>query len=145
MEFEAKLIKHRNKSRIAVWYDNKPELIARFRKLDNARWSTTLQVWHLPDTAVNRNKFGLETDKGKGDLRMDKIEEIERFRTYLNTRRYSDNTVKTYSESLQSFFTYFNDREIKTIDNNDVVSFYNDYILEKKLSASFQNQVHPVG
>ncbi len=141
MDFEAKIIRHKNKNRIAVWYDNKPELIARFRKLGDAKWSATLQVWHLPDNTVNRNKFGLEQDEGRRNLKMDKIEEIERFRIYLNTKRYSPNTVKTYTESLQTFFAYFNDREIKTIDNNDVILFYNNYVLEKNLSASFQNQV----
>ncbi len=87
MEFEAKLIRHRNKSRIAVWYDNKPELIARFRKLDNARWSATLQVWHIPDNPVKQDKFGLGADKGKGVPYLDKIEQIEYFKTYLKTKR----------------------------------------------------------
>lgn len=141
MEFEAKLIKHRDKNRIAVWYDNKPDLIVRFRKLTDARWSATLQVWHIPDTAENRKKFSLEADRGKGVPYLDKIEQIELFKKYLNTKRYSANTVKTYSEALQTFLFYFNDKETKTIDNSDVVEFYNNYILEKKLSISFQNQV----
>ncbi len=141
MDFEAKLIRHRNKNRIAVWYENKPDLIARFRKLNDSKWSSTLQVWHIPDTAINRDKFKLEADKGKGNLKMDKVAEIESFKVYLNTKRYSPNTIKTYSESLQVFFTYFNDKEIKTIDNSDVVEFYKNYILERKLSISFQNQI----
>lgn len=141
MEFEARLIRHRNKNRIAVWYENKPDLIARFRKLTDAKWSSTLGVWHLPDTAINRDKFNLETDKGKGLPSMDKIEQIELFKKYLNTKRYSPNTIKTYSEALHTFLFYFNDKEIKSIDNNDVVTFYNSYVLERKLSISFQNQV----
>lgn len=141
MEIDAKLIKHRNKNRIAVWYENRPDLIARFRKLIDARWSSTLQVWHIPDTAENRKKFSLETDKGKGVPKLDKIEQIEIFKKYLNTKRYSPNTVKTYSEALQTFLFYYDEKDVEDINNQDVVSFYNDYILERKLSASFQNQV----
>ena len=141
MEFEAKLIRHRNKNRIAVWYENKPDLIARFRKLPDARWSATLSVWHLPDTAINRGKFNLEADKGKGVPCLAKIEQIEIFKKYLNTKRYSPNTVKTYAEALQIFLFFYNNKDIKDINNQDVVAFYNDYILEKKLSTSFQNQV----
>lgn len=141
MEFEAKLIKHRNKSRIAVWYDNDPALIARFRTLTDSRWSATLRVWHIPDNPLNRDKFNLEVDKVNGVPYLDKIEQIELFKKYLNTKRYSPNTVKTYSDALQTFLLYYNEKNVKDINNNDVTAFYNDYILERKLSASFQNQI----
>jgi integrase/recombinase XerD len=141
MSFEAKLITHKNKKRIAVWYPNQQELIVRFRKLDDARWSASLQVWHLPDTTENRLKFDLEPAIRPPHINFDKIQEIENFKKYLNTKRYSPNTVKTYSEALQSFLLFYNDKEVKKINNNDVVEFYNGYILERKLSISFQNQV----
>ncbi|HTN22030.1 MAG TPA: tyrosine-type recombinase/integrase [Pelobium sp.] len=141
MEWKATLITHRDQKRIAVWFEKKPELIARFRKLHDAKWSATLSVWHLPDTTENRRRFNIETDKGKGVPYLDKILEIELFKKYLNTKRYSQNTVKTYSEALQTFLFYYNDKNVKAINNQDVISFYNDYILEKKLSISFQNQV----
>ena len=141
MEFEAKLIRHRNKNRIAVWYENRPDLIARFRQLADAKWSATLSVWHLPDTSANRERFNIEADKGRGVPYMDKIAEIESFKKYLNTKRYSPNTVKSYSEALQTFLVFYNDKDVKDISNQDVVVFYNDYILAKKLSSSFQNQI----
>lgn len=141
MDFEAKLIRHRNQSRIAVWYKNSPTLIARFRKLPDAKWSATLSVWHLPDTPANRERFNLEPDKGKGVPYMDKITEIESFKKYLKTKRYSPNTIKTYAEALQTFLFFYNDKKVKDINNQDVVNFYNDYILVKELSISFQNQV----
>ncbi|WP_017259274.1 tyrosine-type recombinase/integrase [Pedobacter arcticus] len=141
MDFEAKLIRHNNKNRIAVWYPNIPALIARFRKLTDAKWSSTLKVWHLPDTSENRERFELPSDKGKGVPFMDKISQIEQFKKHLATKRYSPNTVKTYSDALQTFLFYYNAKDVRDIDNQDVVSFYNDYILEKNLSSSFQNQV----
>ncbi|MBK0384255.1 tyrosine-type recombinase/integrase [Pedobacter sp. SD-b] len=141
MTYTAELITHKNKKRIAVWYPNSRELINRFKKLEDARWSATLKVWHLPDNKENRLKFDLEPEPKTPHIKFDKIEEIENFKKYLNTKRYSPNTVKTYSEALQIFLLFYNDKETKSINNNDVINFYNNYILQKKLSISFQNQV----
>jgi site-specific recombinase XerD len=55
--YTAKAIIHRNKARIAVYFENKTELKERFKKLVDARWSATLKAWHLPDTEENRKRF----------------------------------------------------------------------------------------
>ncbi|HET8828878.1 MAG TPA: tyrosine-type recombinase/integrase [Pelobium sp.] len=141
MQYKAEIIEHKKQKRIAVWYENDAELISRFRKLDDARWSSSLKVWHIPDNPQNRMKFKLPLKETSVGIGLDKIAEIETFKKYLNTKRYSTNTVKTYSEALQIFLFYYNDKIVKDINNQDVVAFYNDYILEKKLSVSFQNQI----
>ncbi len=141
MEYKAAFIRHRNQDRIGVWFANQPDLIARLRKLGDARWSATKKVWHLPDNPTNRERFNLIPLLLKPQLAIDKIEQIENFKKYLNTKRYSPNTVKTYSEALHTFLLFYNDKEVKLIDNKDVVNFYNQYILKKKLSISFQNQI----
>lgn len=58
--YRARLIKHKGENRIAVYFENKAELIAGFKKLKGAKWSATLRVWHLPDTEESRQKFKLE-------------------------------------------------------------------------------------
>jgi integrase/recombinase XerD len=141
MEYSAQIIVHNQKSRIAVQYENKPDLVARFRKLTDAKWSATLKVWHLPDTKENRIRFNLEALVLKPHVALDKIEQIKSFKKYLNTKRYSPNTIKTYTEALQVFLTFFNDKEVSKINNQDVVNFYSSYILEKNLSISYQNQI----
>jgi integrase/recombinase XerD len=55
-------------------------------------------------------------------------------------KRYSPNTIATYSEALKHF-TLFSRKSIPEIDNNDVILFNNNYILDKKLSESYQNQI----
>ena len=67
--------------------------------------------------------------------------EIERFKDYLNSKRYSPNTIKVYSDSLATFFRYFSAKEIADISNDDLIAFNNNYILKNNFSASFQNQV----
>lgn len=94
MEWKAELITHRQKKRIAVWFSKEPALITRIRKLTDARWSATLKVWHLPDTSENRLRFKISTASA---LNLDKIDQIEQFRVYLQVKRYSDST----SEPIQ--------------------------------------------
>lgn len=141
MDIQAKLITHKNKKRIAVWYPNKQALINRFKKLEDAKWSASLKVWHIPDNKQNRLKFGIEPLLSKPQIKSDINNELENFKKYLKTKRYSPNTLKTYVDALKTFLIYFNDKNIKDINNEDVVSFYHDYILKKNLSVSFQNQI----
>jgi len=60
MNWEAKLIKHKGESRIAVYFEKNAEWIARIKKLEGVRWSQTLKAWHLPDTEENRIRFKLD-------------------------------------------------------------------------------------
>ncbi len=140
MEYKAEFIHHRNKERIAVWFDNQPDLIARLKKLGDARWSATKKVWHLPNTPENRLRFKLYIAP-LPHLGMDKIAHVEKFKRYLNTKRYSESTVKTYTESLKSFLLFYVDKDVSSIDNEDVIHFYQEYIIKRKLSSSFQNQI----
>lgn len=112
--------------------------------MGDARWSATKKVWHLPNTAENRLRFKLYIPP-TSHFGADKIVELEKFKRYLNTKRYSESTVKTYCESLKTFFSFYQDKEVKTISNEDVVHFQHEYNIKKKLSSSFQNQIHPVG
>lgn len=61
MKYTAKQIEHKGEKRIAVYFANDAALIARFKKLDGARWSATLKTWHLPDTEANRKLFKVGT------------------------------------------------------------------------------------
>lgn len=62
------------------------------------------------------------------------------FKLWMRNRRYSENTVINYLDSLKTFFRHFQHKPITAIDNADVIFFVNQYILRKQLSGSFQNQ-----
>jgi integrase/recombinase XerD len=138
MNWEAKLIKHKGESRIAVYFEKNAEWIARIKKLEDARWSQTLKAWHLPDTDENRLRFKLDLRIVLSEIH---IQKIEQFKRWLSSKRYSSNTIKTYSEALQTFLKYYHHKHIEQINNEDLIAFNNDYILKNNLSASFQNQV----
>lgn len=138
MNWEAKPIKHKGESRIAVYFEKNAEWIARIKKQDDARWSQSLKVWHLPDNAANRLRLKLDLPVVLSEIHKLKIEQFKR---WLSSRRYSANTIKTYSDALHTFLKYYHYKPIAQISNEDVIEFNNDYILKKNFSSSFQNQV----
>ena len=70
-----------------------------------------------------------------------KKESIQTFIRYLNSKRYSSNTIKVYSDSMSTFLRYFSMKDITAISNDDLIDFNNNYILKNNFSSSFQNQV----
>ena len=140
MNWKAQPITHKKEKRIAVYFEKNADLIARIKQLEGARWSQTLGVWHLPDTEENRIRFkipslSLTIPSAEG------IENIEKFKQWLRSKRYSESTLTTYSEALKSFLVFFREKPIAEITNEDVIIYNNDYILQNNLSASYQNQI----
>jgi len=66
---------------------------------------------------------------------------LSQFKQYLNYRRYSPNTIKTYTDALEVFFRYHHEQLPQNLGVSDVIDFNHGYILENNLSASYQNQV----
>ncbi|MBS1646802.1 MAG: site-specific integrase [Bacteroidetes bacterium] len=151
--FTATLITHKEQKRIAVYFDKKDELIERFKKLPGARWSATLKCWHLPDNEAYRKQFNIEATTPTEETnakpewlktqqyRYEASKHIESFKRYLRSKRYSTNTIKTYTDALYVFLSFFNGKQPEDIENNDIITFNNEYIFAKKLSASYQNQM----
>ena len=106
MQWQAKLIQHKNENRIAVYFDNTAELNARIKKLPDAKWSNTLKAWHVPDTVENRKRFQLSVAAQQSSLNTKSlitdnrlpntsIQQIERFKQWMRIKRYSESTINT--------------------------------------------------
>ena len=72
---------------------------------------------------------------------MNTTQQLEAFKSYLNYRRYSKNTIKTYSDALQSFFKFHATENIEQLTIEHLIKFNNEHILKNNYSASYQNQV----
>ncbi|MFM8490715.1 MAG: site-specific tyrosine recombinase/integron integrase [Candidatus Methylopumilus sp.] len=72
---------------------------------------------------------------------MNTKQHILSFKNYLNYRRYSQNTIKTYADALEVFFRFYKDQAPESLNVEDIINFNTSYILKKNLSASYQNQV----
>ena len=75
------------------------------------------------------------------NLTPEKIELVEKFRRWMVQRRYAENTIRTYSGMLEVFFGYYPDKKASEIGLKDVNRFNYYYIIQKGLSASYQNQM----
>ena len=131
-------IMYKGKSRISIAFGYDTKLIKQVKSIDDAQWSANLRIWHLPDIQENRVVFGLPL---KNELSNVHIEKTQQYLRWMRSKRYSDNTVKTYSDALKSFLVFFSHKPIETITNGDVIAFNNDFILKHNLSASYQNQI----
>ena len=140
MKWEAKIIKYRGESRIAVHFEKDADMMARIKQFAGIRWSQQLKVWHLPDTEENRIKFKLATASSLLPSE-EGIIQIEKFQLWLRSKRYSERTINTYKDALKSFFVFFNTKAIADLTNEDVIKYNNEFILKNKLSASYQNQI----
>jgi integrase/recombinase XerD len=139
MTWAAKLIKHNSENRIAVYFEKNKDLIARIKQIEGARWSQQKTVWHIPDTLENRERFNIEPLENSLPS-MEAVEQIEKFKQWLRSKRYSESTITTYSEALKSFLVFYREKAISEINNEDVIVYNNDHILKNNLSASYQNQ-----
>lgn len=140
MKYDAKVVRHRGASRIAVIFEKSTEMLEWIKGKDGVKWSYTKQFWHLPDTPEHRLDFGLPPSihdvQGFPGLL-----EIEKFKTWLKAKRYSESSIKTYTEALRVFLYYFRTIPVSEITNDDVILYCKERIIDTGLSASYQNQV----
>lgn len=66
---------------------------------------------------------------------------IKEYVKWLKHKRYSDNTVRTYTEMMNTFACEQKGKSLAAITNDDIVNFVSGYILPRKYSSSFQNQM----
>ncbi len=134
MKWEAKIKTHRGQKWIAVYFEKNATLNARIQKLAGARWSKTLNVWLVPITPENlvRFKFNLLNDVTE--------KKTEEFTRWLKSKRYSENTIRTYVDALKSFLKFYHHKKVDELTNADIINYNNDHIIKNGLSASYQNQ-----
>jgi integrase/recombinase XerD len=75
-----------------------------------------------------------------GTLSPDDSERIEKFGEYMRSRRYSPSTIKTYVQIMSTFFRFRDPDAVEASLVDEVIRFTNEYILQKRLSFSYQNQ-----
>ena len=144
-------VKHQKQLRLLVRFGFDDTLNQLVKQLEGASWSFSLKSWHVNDTPENLTKiYSIFKDKAEIDdtllkpivkLSEEAEEKINLFTSWLNSKRYSPNTIKTYTDAIKSFLKFYNNKPIAEITNQDVIKFNNEYILANNYSSSFQNQV----
>lgn len=69
------------------------------------------------------------------------ISDLARYRIWLDSRRYPDTTIRTYTSMMETFLKFVAPREASQCTADDLVRMVNDYVLPRGLSYSYQNQL----
>ena len=146
-EWKISIINFEGRNKIAIHFNKKTEWIVSIRKIPGAEWCYPLQCWLITDNDTNRQKFGLPLiDHTKASisnnekLQKEVLDALNKMIDFMRSQRYSESTIDSYTKSLQVFFNFYNNKNIRDITNKDVIKFNIEYVLKKKLSASYQSQ-----
>jgi integrase/recombinase XerD len=154
------LVQHKGKNVLLIKFPYDTELLAAVRKI-KAKWSASKRSWYVPYTTEItheiKNHLGplctIDASALKEKLRISKKvkeqqacitsnqEKITYFSNWMHSRRYSGNTINTYTDALKTFLKFFHQKELQEITNHDIIFFNNEYILKNCFSTSYQNQV----
>lgn len=157
---------HKGRNQTAIFFEYQQEIKEYVLEIPGVRWSRTYRCFYVPEekyslgwlfqyfrkrnwmvdySAMQHTGYRAAEQPIKPFVLPpageEIIEAVNRFRRWMFSKRYSDNTIKTYSEALRIFLIFSRDKTIEEIDNQDIIKFNNDYILKKQFSASYQNQI----
>jgi integrase/recombinase XerD len=127
--------------------------------LSGVRWSRNLGAFYILNTDKNQERLrqhcagrvefvSMHSESKKeapapNKNAIDKADQlkIRRFKEWMQSKRYSQNTIKTYLLAIRIFLGFFKDKQAHQITNEDVVQFNNRYIIKRGYSFSYQNQI----
>lgn len=138
---------HESQKRLALHFPYNKDDNDYVRTLKGSRWSNTHKCWHVEDNAYYRKLLGLQEDektyapKSAHAVAEGGYDKIVEYTRWMRSRNYSENTIKTYTDALRVFLSYYKDKRVVELTNKDVIDFNNDYIKAKGYSTTFQNQV----
>lgn len=157
-----KKILHRKQVRLVVYFHYNDAIITKIRKLPGYTWSKNLKAWYtnfntnniqlLKKTLKNDVVFQLDasmynkTIKAKIKRKPRVISEenktiIRAYVKYLQGKRYSESTVKTYFTFIADFFDYLQNTPLETINNRTVELFIEDVFIPRNYSISTHRQL----
>ncbi len=136
------------------------------RTFKYVRWNSNNFCWVIPNYGKNidllRNYFGQRITNIKTVIALpqnpklnypanevitdlpllDKVnhDEIAAFKQWMEHKRYSESTIKTYTQAITTFLRFIKPKRSTEATNDDMVRFVHQFMLPKKLSQSYQNQ-----
>jgi integrase/recombinase XerD len=96
--------------------------------LENYAGVDTIKI--IPDTPG-------QTDEQKNYIKVHCL----RFKDFLQAQRYSENTIRSYTEGLKIFLVKMLPLQVDEITDNDTIHFFKSYTYEKNLSIGWQRLI----
>lgn len=139
-----------------------PAIVNTVRAISGGKYSRMEKYWYfpirtasfdalikelkfLPGTELiideNLSRYGLVGTGTSNGLSPDHVKGLDDLVSWMNSKRYSPQTIETYTGVLKSFFLFHHTKPVAAINAADVVEYNNKHILEKNYSSSYQNQL----
>jgi integrase/recombinase XerD len=159
---------HNSRMKLFLKFDYDRETIELVKKMADTKWSHTYKSWYmsyyngaisliknnLSPNGITLNMLNeyddvirpkpIDSKKPSDALPdLDKVqkEKIKKFNYWLQSKRYSESTIGTYVDAIQTFLRYYETKNLSEITNEDLIIFNNEYIIANNYSASYQNQI----
>ncbi|HNB10482.1 MAG TPA: phage integrase N-terminal SAM-like domain-containing protein, partial [bacterium] len=125
------------------------ELITLVKQLPGIRWSAADKAWQMPNTKENVNRIFLlfrgkawvdynalksqkpentparkDTNAGmilRKQLNESVLKKIDQFVMWLQSKRYGENTIKTYTDALRTFLRFHHGIPLNEITNDHII------------------------
>ncbi len=136
------------------------------RKFKFVRWDSNLYKWIIPNYGENlellKSYFNIriakigtnpcevcKPEKNITDVLINQklpeldllaLNEIGQFKHWMEHKRYSNSTVKTYLMAITTFLRFLQPKTSAEATNEDMRRFVYQYMIPRKLSFSYQNQ-----
>lgn len=160
---------HRNNKVVLIRFERNDVLISKVKSY-GAIWSATKRSWYVVENQFVLNDFlklmkglafvdysGLnqaKTESKTADIDSKKAndkpvkevpkniaDKLSQFQKWLKHKRYSESTINTYTDAVKQFLLYYKDRDIRSLNNDDMIEYVHEHIIKNKLSFSYQNQL----
>ncbi len=159
MKITLHILKHRNAVQIGIQFHYNYEIKKHVLSFNGCRWSATHKMFYIPFSEVNFEKLlkhlqelsvTVESSsvvdyiakERQNKLFIDKYNHIiNAFGNWMAQKRYSDNTITTYTNLIKVFLRHYDNKNMDEIVEKDIIRFNQDYILHKGYSGTFQNQL----
>ena len=135
------------------------EIVKRIKRIKGSRWSPEKKYWYFLYTENNlkhleslfRGKAVLEFS-GLKDLKPWKVmvhleplwdegkQHVNNLTKYMISQRYSPSSIETYKACFVRFLRYIQPKDIREINESEIMEFVHDYIIPNGYSYTFQNQ-----
>jgi integrase/recombinase XerD len=144
------LINYRGKSRILLRFSLNKIWNERIKKVPDARWSSTLKGWHIPDTEENRKKCGLEPATALS-IQQQKVQtssirlsannkaQLLLYLEQLALKKYSRSTLQTYRNEFMQLLQLLGDNQVQDLTPEHLKRYMLYCVVKLQLS---ENTLH---
>ncbi len=119
------------------------------KKIQGCYFSGPQQSWVMPQTSLQDFKKLFPEKEKADDVDISHQKAMIDFKAQLVLKRYSQNTIKAYTEQFEKFLAYHAEKEAENLNDDDVKNYLLHLFEQKEISLSLQKQVicsiYPVG